>query len=152
MPTTPNSLLRYPGMSDAPNGPVGLQNLALDVDAVLAGAAWSALTLNLGGVAGNFTATAGYSLQVRKIANRVHVRGMVTWSTGLLTSVMTTVPVGSRPTTATWMQVSLGSGTTCVTQVLCSANGTISIPGVAYYTGTPSAPMRIAINGSWLVD
>ncbi|MGH3795931.1 MAG: hypothetical protein ACRDSP_13700 [Pseudonocardiaceae bacterium] len=34
MPTTPKYGLRYPALSDLPNGPLGIQNLANDVDAL----------------------------------------------------------------------------------------------------------------------
>lgn len=35
MPTTPRLALRYPALTDAPNGPVGIQNLGLDVESWL---------------------------------------------------------------------------------------------------------------------
>jgi len=150
MPTTPSFGLRYPALTAAPNVPADLLNLATDIDNLIKGGAWSALTLNAGGVAGTFTATAGYPLQYRKVGNRCHVRGMVTWTTGLLTSIMTTAP--TPPLTATWLGMSIGSSTTCVTQILIGTSGAIQIPGASYYTGAPSAGMSIAVNGSWLVD
>jgi len=150
MPTTPKFGLRYPALTAAPNVPADLLNLATDVESLISGPAWSSLALNVGGVTGAFTATPGYPLQIRKIGNRCTVRGMVTWTTGLLTNVMATVP--NPPLTATWLGMSLGSSTTCVAQVLVGVSGAIQIPGVSYYTGTPNAGMSIAVNGSWLVD
>jgi hypothetical protein len=37
MPTTPNFALRYPALSDSPNGPTQIANLALDTDTALTG-------------------------------------------------------------------------------------------------------------------
>jgi hypothetical protein len=113
---------------------------------------WLGLTLNLGGSAGSFIATTNYPLQYRKIGNRVSLRGMVTWNAHLLTDVITTLPVGARPSYQAWLSLAIGSGTTCVMQPLVGPGGGIQIPSASYWTGVPDAPMAIPLVGSFLVD
>lgn len=151
MPTTPNRALRYPQLTDAPNVPQAVQDLASDVDTILgADSGWITLVLNSGGVAGTWTATPGYVLAYRKIGVRVEIRGMATWSTALLTNVITTMPAGARPPVSSWIGTSIGAGTTVIAQILVEASGVVSIPSATYYTGTPSAPSPFRVAGSYL--
>lgn len=124
------------------------------VSAPVSDTGWVALTLNSGGTAGTFTATAGYTLQYRQIGNRVYLRGMVTWAANVLTNVMTTLPAGARPTGQNVWPCgnALGTGTNCVMQILVSTTGAIQIPSTSYYTGTPAVGMAIRVSGSFLVD
>jgi hypothetical protein len=158
VPTTAIPLARIRNLASATTIPAG-QIDDLRVNTYLAAAApvadtgWVNLTLNSGGTAGTFTATGGYTLQYRKIGNRVLIRGMVTWSNNVLTNPITTLPAGAWPTTENaWLRTSVGSGTSWIGQILVSTAGVVQIPSTSYYTGTPVATMSIAVSGEFVVD
>lgn len=113
---------------------------------------WVALTLNLGGTSGTFTAVSGYPLEYRTIGNRTEVHGMANFATSALTNNITKLPAAACPTSTRWLCVTKMSTTTCVAQISVAADGTLRIPSTAYYTGTPTAGGMLAVYGSFLID
>lgn len=123
------------------------QSAVTGLAAALADSGWGALTPGA-----NYGAVSGHALRYRKIGNRVTVTGMVSWDTGLLAgSTIATLPSSARPAATTWLCTAVGSGTTCVMQLMVGTNGIIQIPS-GYYTGTPEASMAIRVSGSFLID
>jgi hypothetical protein len=79
VPTTPTLALRYPSLSDAPNVPQNLQNLATDVETTLAGT-YVAYTPTFYSNAASGTTIAGASVSVtyaqyQTVNNRCHYYG-----------------------------------------------------------------------------
>lgn len=119
------------------------------VDRLDGGTGWTGLTLGPW-----WTAVNGYPLQVRKSGKCVYVRGIVTFTSGVYTNRITTLPAKFRPTGQhQFLNPSITSSTRVVVQPLAQAGGDISIPaGNAYTTGSMTGGDNIIISGSWLSD
>lgn len=97
-------------------------------------------------------AVSGYPLQIRRVGTRVNIRGMVQWTSGAVTDIFATVPLGFRPSTATWLQACHGNDTARTSlQPLVNSSGSVYVP-VSYYSGTPAAPFLFSVTGSWFTD
>lgn len=110
---------------------------------------WESLTL-----ASGWTAVAGYNPQIRKYGRIVEVRGMVKFTSGLITAnVVSSLPITYRPTgQAAILPTSMGSNSKAHLTFFVFAAGNISVPSSAYYSGSPAANDTYPLRGFWSSD
>lgn len=97
-----------------------------------------------------WSATAGYTPQVRRDGNRVQIRGAVTLGAGSFAN-MFTVPDGFRASVQTWLGVSQSSALGVSGMLLLTVPGLVTVPG-NYRAGSPTAGNAFPLVGTWYTD
>lgn len=134
---------------------VGLRGYAQDtgIEYVHSGTGWvqqgASAWVNVT-VGSGWTATAGYTPQVRLDGSRVEIRGAVTITSGSFAS-MVTVPVQFRPSASRWVGQTHGSTSGATGMLLIDVNGVIQIP-TSYRSGAGTSGIVFPLAGFWHND
>lgn len=98
-----------------------------------------------------WTATAGYTPQIRRIGNRVQIRGALTLGSNGAYSSIATLPEGFRPSANTWLGVSQSSQLGVSGMLLLNSSGLLTVPSL-YRTGSPTTGAVFPLVGTWFTD